>query len=53
SLVGGFLAGVIRTQLLTPEADVVSQEFFNSATTIHATIMIFFVVIPAFSGFGN
>jgi cytochrome c oxidase subunit I len=52
-IVGGFLAGVIRTQLLTPEGGVVSQEFYNSATTIHATIMIFFVVIPAISGFGN
>jgi len=51
--IGGYLAGIIRTQLWSPAGDLVSQEMFNQATTIHATIMIFFVVIPAFNGFGN
>lgn len=52
-IVGGSFAGVIRFELFTPESDLVEQQFFNSMTTMHATLMIFFVVIPAFSGFGN
>lgn len=50
---GGTFAGIIRTQLWSPSMGIVEQQFFNSMTTMHATLMIFFVVIPAFSGFGN
>jgi len=34
-------------------ADSGQREFFNSLTTMHASVMIFFVIIPAFAGFAN
>ncbi len=53
-VVGGFLAELIRVELLTPGADLMaSGGAYNSLFTIHATVMIFLVVIPMFAGFGN
>jgi cytochrome c oxidase subunit I len=58
-LVGGFLAMLIRAELLTPDADVlgqgnpVPQVSYNASFTIHATIMIFLWLIPAMGGFAN
>ena len=66
--VGGFLALAIRWQLAWPGSDIpilgrllfsaeggqIPPEFYNMLFTMHATIMIFFVVIPILSGaFGN
>ncbi|AMV36673.1 cbb3-type cytochrome c oxidase subunit I [Planctomyces sp. SH-PL62] len=69
-LVGGLLAMVIRWQLAWPwrPIPILSQwlwsspalggqmppEFYNKLFTMHATIMIFFVIIPLLTGaFGN
>jgi cytochrome c oxidase subunit 1 len=72
-IVGGWLAGQVRWQLMTPEAvwenfnaarvsgtlDQLSYMFsenrdkFNQMTTMHASVMIFAVIIPAFAAFGN
>ncbi|MCC7447642.1 MAG: cytochrome c oxidase subunit I [Anaerolineae bacterium] len=53
-IVGGFLAELIRTELLTPEASLATNGgAYNSLFTIHATVMIFLFVIPIFAGFGN
>ncbi|MBL0062030.1 MAG: cytochrome c oxidase subunit I [bacterium] len=53
AIVGGALAGIIRMQLWESTGGVVSPELYNQVVTMHATIMIFFVVIPAMAGFGN
>jgi cytochrome c oxidase subunit I len=53
-LIGGILAELIRIELLTPEASLMaSGSAYNSLFTVHATIMIFLVVIPLGAGFGN
>jgi len=53
-LIGGALAGLIRAELFTPEADVVGFEYYNGVFTIHATVMIFLWIVPALTGgFGN
>ena len=66
--VGGFLALAIRWQLAWPWSDMpifgkllfadsggqITPEFYNMLFTMHATIMIFFVIIPILAGaFGN
>lgn len=66
--IGGLLALAVRWQLAWPWSDMpifgpmlfaseggqISPEFYNMLFTMHATIMIFFVVIPILSGaFGN
>ncbi len=46
-LVGGLLAMVIRLELLTPEADLMSLDTYNKVFTMHGITMVFFVLIPA------
>ncbi|MCC2695395.1 cytochrome c oxidase subunit I [Nodularia sp. LEGE 04288] len=53
-LFGGALATVIRSELATPETDLVSPEFYSGLFTLHGTVMIFLWIIPAGTGgFGN
>jgi cytochrome c oxidase subunit 1 len=67
-LVGGLLALAIRWQLAWPwqnmpvignmlfsaEGGQISPEFYTTLFTMHATVMIFFVIIPILAGaFGN
>ncbi|MFQ5700364.1 MAG: cbb3-type cytochrome c oxidase subunit I [Acidobacteriota bacterium] len=68
-ILGGLLAMVVRHQLAWPNQPVMglgwvpepyvvqgvmSPSFYNAAFTLHATIMIFFVVMPILIGaFGN
>jgi cytochrome c oxidase subunit 1 len=67
-LVGGLLALGIRWQLAWPWSDMpvigrmlfaaeggqISPEFYTTLFTMHATVMIFFVIIPILAGaFGN
>ena len=53
-VVGGALAMIIRTELLTPELDVSGNGTqYNTLFTMHGTVMIFLWVIPMFAGFGN
>jgi cytochrome c oxidase subunit I len=52
-LLGGLTALVMRWQLATPNADVVSAERYNQLFTIHGTTMVFLVVVPMLAGFGN
>ena len=51
--IGGAMALVIRTELFQPGLQVVDPQFFNSMTTMHALVMIFGVVMPAFVGLAN
>ena len=51
--VGGAMAMVIRAELFQPGLQVVDPQFFNSMTTVHALVMIFGAVMPAFTGLAN
>ena len=53
AVVGGGLAGLIRLQLSSHDATYFSPEVYNQFLSMHASVMIFFVIIPAFVGFGN
>jgi len=52
-LVGGAMALVIRAELFIPGLQLVNPEFFNQMTTMHALVMIFGAVMPAFVGLAN
>ncbi len=51
--VGGAMALVIRAELFQPGLQVVDPHFFNQMTTVHALVMVFGVVMPAFTGLAN
>ena len=44
--IGGFFAGLIRLELLTPAGDLLSDETYNKVFTMHGVMMVFFVLIP-------
>jgi len=52
-LLGGSMALVIRAELFQPGMQLVNPEFFNQMTTMHALIMVFGAIMPAFVGFSN
>lgn len=53
-LVGGFMAMMIRWELLTPTLDLMaSGEAYNTLFTMHGTVMIFLWIIPMWGAFGN
>src|SRR5690554_4292473 len=52
-IVGGAMAMIIRAELFVPGLQLVNPEFFNQMTTMHALVMIFGVVMPAFVGLAN
>src|ERR671934_828532 len=51
--VGGALALVMRVQLATPDAGVLSPQSYNEFFTMHGTTMIFLFNTPVLAGFGN
>jgi cytochrome c oxidase subunit 1 len=51
--VGGAMALVIRAELFQPGLQLVNPHFFNQMTTMHALVMIFGAVMPAFVGLAN
>ncbi len=44
---GGFFAGLIRLELLTPKGDMLDADTYNKVFTLHGIIMIFFFLIPS------
>jgi cytochrome c oxidase subunit 1 len=50
---GGSMALVIRAELFQPGLQFVDPQFFNSLTTVHALLMVFGAVMPAFVGLAN
>ena len=52
-LLSGIEAGVIRTQLATPDTDLIGPGRFNQMFTMHATVMIFMVIMPMGVAFFN
>ncbi|SIQ97469.1 cytochrome c oxidase subunit 1 [Haladaptatus litoreus] len=53
ALWGGTDAMMMRTELLTPNADIWSTETYNALFTSHGITMLFFFVTPVFFGIGN
>ena len=51
--VGGAMALVIRAELFEPGLQFVEPQFFNSMVTMHALVMVFGAVMPAFVGLAN
>src|SRR6202453_4698207 len=51
--IGGSMAMVIRAELFQPGLQLVDPGFFNEMTTMHALVMIFGAVMPAFVGLAN
>ena len=51
--IGGAMAMVIRAELFKPGLQFVDPQFFNSMTTMHALVMIFGAVMPAWTGLAN
>jgi cytochrome c oxidase subunit 1 len=52
-LVGGMLAMLMRIQLAQPGAKFVDANTYNGLFSVHATLLIFFFVIPVFAGLAN
>ena len=52
-IIGAAMSVVIRTELMTPGLQWVDPEHFNQMTTLHALVMIFGGVMPAFVGLAN
>jgi len=52
-IVGGVEALLIRTQLAVPNGEVLSADAYNQMFTMHATTMVFLVVMPAAAAFTN
>src|ERR1700748_1110524 len=51
--IGGTMAMLIRAELFKPGLQLMDPVVFNQMTTMHALIMIFGAVMPAFVGLAN
>ncbi|MFL6034609.1 MAG: cytochrome c oxidase subunit I [Gaiellaceae bacterium] len=52
-VIGGFLAMVVRAELAKPGMQITDNQGYNGFFTLHATLMIFLFIIPAFAGLAN
>ncbi len=52
-MVGGAMSMVIRAELFEPGLQFISPERYNQMITLHALIMVFGAIMPAFVGFAN
>jgi cytochrome c oxidase subunit 1 len=52
-IIGAAMSVYIRAELAVPGLQGASPQFFNQMTTMHALVMIFGGVMPAFVGLGN
>ncbi len=52
-LVGGLIAMLMRIELAQPGANFVDANTYNGLFSVHASILIFFFVIPVFAGLAN
>jgi cytochrome c oxidase subunit 1 len=46
-IAGGTLAGMMRVELFTAAGDLMDADQYNRAFTLHGSIMVFLVIIPA------
>src|SRR5687768_13188117 len=52
-LVGGLEALLVRTQLIVPNNDFMSAEWYNQMFTMHAVTMVFLALMPLTAAFFN
>ncbi len=53
-MIAGLLAILLRTELFTPDQDIVSAATYNQIFTLHGAIMVFLFIIPSVPAFlGN
>ena len=52
-IVGGLMAMVFRAELAEPGIQFVDPQTFNGLISVHASLMIFLFIIPAFAGLAN
>jgi cytochrome c oxidase subunit 1 len=45
-VIGGALAGIIRTELAAPGMQIVDEQTYNSVFTIHGSVMVFLFAVP-------
>ena len=45
--IGGLAATLIRLELITPQGDLGSADFYNRLFTMHGVIMVWFFLIPS------
>ncbi|MFM8271081.1 MAG: cbb3-type cytochrome c oxidase subunit I [Gemmata sp.] len=49
-ILGGIFAALVRTNLLTPNSQLLTEDAYNRAFTAHGVLMLFFFLIPAVPG---
>lgn len=52
-LVGGLMALVMRAELARPGTQIMSNEQYNQAFTMHGSVMLLLFAMPLFTGFAN
>ena len=52
-LIAGIEAGVLRMQLAQPDSTLIDGARFNQMFTMHATVMVFMVIMPLSASFFN
>jgi cytochrome c oxidase subunit I len=52
-LAGGLMAMLVRAELAQPETDFFDTQTYNQLFSVHASLMIFLFIIPAFAGLAN
>jgi cytochrome c oxidase subunit 1 len=52
-VMGGLLAMMIRAELAKPGMQLVDTQTYNGLFSVHASLMIFLFIIPAFAALGN
>jgi cytochrome c oxidase subunit 1 len=52
-VIGGMMAMFIRAELAEPGMQYVNTQAYNGLFSMHAALMIFLFIIPAFAGLGN
>jgi cytochrome c oxidase subunit 1 len=46
-MIAGLLAILLRTELFTPDQDIMSAQTYNQVFTLHGAIMVFLFIIPS------
>jgi len=52
-IIGGFAAMIFRAELANPDLQFVDSQAYNGLISMHAALMIFLFIIPAFAGLAN
>jgi len=45
--IGGIAVGIIRLELVTPQADIVTADQYNRLFTMHGIVMVWFFLVPS------